>query len=192
MALTHRLFGIRSCNECHRNKRCIAPCVRTICSPEDYRVAVEHTQMFLEGCNDALVATLRDRMPMPRRPSGSSKPRSCEMRSARSTRSGRASKMSSAEFGDRDAFGLKVGPAGASVQVFEVRHGRVVERIDRDRQRPGRELAPGVPRAGRAAGGRPTVLRGPRAAARDSCRSTSPSPRCSRNGCRPGPAAASG
>ncbi len=41
----------------------------------------------------------------------------------------RQQKMSSAELGDRDAFGLKVGPAGASVQVFEVRHGRVVERI---------------------------------------------------------------
>ena len=41
----------------------------------------------------------------------------------------RQQKMSSAELGDRDAFGLKVGPAGASVQVFEVRHGRVIERI---------------------------------------------------------------
>ena len=73
MALTHRLFGIRSCNEVITGergrpclefdiKRCIAPCVREICSPEDYRVAVEHTQLFLEGRNDVLVETLRDRM----------------------------------------------------------------------------------------------------------------------------------
>ena len=47
MALTHRLFGIRSCNEVitgkrgrpcleYDIKRCIAPCVDTICSPEEY------------------------------------------------------------------------------------------------------------------------------------------------------------
>ena len=34
------------------------------------------------------------------------------------------------ELGDRDAFGLKLGPAGAVVQVFQMRGGRVVERIE--------------------------------------------------------------
>ena len=38
--------------------------------------------------------------------------------------------MASPELGDRDAFGLKVGPAGAVVQVFQMRRGRVVERIE--------------------------------------------------------------
>ena len=142
MALTHRLFGIRSCNEVITGergrpclefdiKRCIAPCVRTICSPEDYRVAVEHTQMFLEGRNDALVATLRDRM----RDAAAAErfEQAAQLRDAIrtiDTLGTRQQKMSSAELGDRDAFGLKVGPAGASVQVFEVRHGRVVERIE--------------------------------------------------------------
>src|SRR5690606_22340663 len=32
--------------------------------------------------------------------------------------------------GDRDAFGVNVGPAGAVVQVFQVRRGRVVDRIE--------------------------------------------------------------
>src|SRR5437016_7010501 len=47
MALTHRLFGIRSCNQVITGKRgrpclefdikrCIAPCVDTICSAEEY------------------------------------------------------------------------------------------------------------------------------------------------------------
>ena len=47
MALTHRLFGIRSCNEVitgkrgrpcleYDIKRCIAPCVETVCSAEEY------------------------------------------------------------------------------------------------------------------------------------------------------------
>ena len=38
--------------------------------------------------------------------------------------------MASPEFGDRDAFGLKLGPAGAVVQVFQMRRGRVVERTE--------------------------------------------------------------
>src|SRR3977135_4135848 len=73
MALTHRLFGMRSCNEVitgkrgrpcleYDIKRCIAPCVDTICSAEDYSRAVNLTQLFLEGKNDELVKTLRARM----------------------------------------------------------------------------------------------------------------------------------
>src|SRR5919201_266863 len=59
MSLTHRLFGIRSCNEIITGerarpclefdiKRCLAPCVRELCSEEEYRTAVEHTKLFLE------------------------------------------------------------------------------------------------------------------------------------------------
>ena len=38
--------------------------------------------------------------------------------------------MASVELGDRDAFGVKLGPAGAVVQIFQVRGGRVLERIE--------------------------------------------------------------
>src|ERR671913_1307546 len=73
MALTHRLFGIRSCNEVitgvrqrpcleYDIKRCLAPCVAEICSEEQYSVAVTNTRLLLEGRNDELVETLRDRM----------------------------------------------------------------------------------------------------------------------------------
>src|SRR5205807_8167094 len=73
MALTHRLFGIGSCNEVitgkrgrpcleYDIKRCIAPCVDTVCSRDEYTRAVGMTQLFLEGKNDELVTTLRDRM----------------------------------------------------------------------------------------------------------------------------------
>src|SRR6187200_2441273 len=55
MALTHRLFGIRSCNEVITGergrpclefdiKRCIAPCVAGICSQEQYGVAVANAR----------------------------------------------------------------------------------------------------------------------------------------------------
>src|SRR5471032_1816830 len=73
MALTHRLFGIRSCNEVitgkrgrpcleYDIKRCIAPCVDTVCSAEDYARAVGVTQLFLEGKNYELVERLRGEM----------------------------------------------------------------------------------------------------------------------------------
>jgi excinuclease ABC subunit C len=38
--------------------------------------------------------------------------------------------MAGTELGDRDAFGLKLGPAGAVVQVFQMRGGKVVERVE--------------------------------------------------------------
>src|SRR6266536_1549872 len=73
MALTHRLFGIRSCNEVitgkrgrpcleYDIKRCIAPCVDTVCTPAEYGRAVTMTRLFLEGRNDELVRTLKTRM----------------------------------------------------------------------------------------------------------------------------------
>ncbi len=60
MALTHRLFGIRSCNEVitgkrdrpcleYDIKRCIAPCVDTICSAEEYGRAVALTAAVSRG-----------------------------------------------------------------------------------------------------------------------------------------------
>ncbi len=42
----------------------------------------------------------------------------------------RQQKMAGTGHGDRDAFGMKVGPAGAVVQVFQVRGGKVVERVE--------------------------------------------------------------
>ncbi|HWL38642.1 MAG TPA: helix-hairpin-helix domain-containing protein, partial [Gemmatimonadaceae bacterium] len=42
----------------------------------------------------------------------------------------RQQKMATVTFGHRDVFGVKRGPEGAVVQVFQVRRGRVVERIE--------------------------------------------------------------
>ena len=42
----------------------------------------------------------------------------------------RQQKMATAELGHRDVFGVKLGPAGVVVQVFQVRGGRVVERVE--------------------------------------------------------------
>jgi excinuclease ABC subunit C len=142
MALTHRLFGIRSCNEVitgrrerpcleYDIKRCIAPCVATICSPREYSEAVTLTEMFLEGKNEELVKTLRGRMV--EAAEGERFEEAAQMRDAMRTVQAlhdRQQKMALAELGHRDVFGTKVGPAGVVVQVFEVRNGRVVERVE--------------------------------------------------------------
>ena len=38
--------------------------------------------------------------------------------------------METPTLGDRDAFGVKIGAAGAVVEVFQMRRGRVVDRIE--------------------------------------------------------------
>jgi excinuclease ABC subunit C len=142
MALTHRLFGIRSCNEVINGRRgrpcleydigrCVAPCVDVLCSPAEYSQAVQNTQLFLAGRTDELVADLTNRMK-----DAAANERfehAAHLRDAiRTVRTlqERQQKIATAQLGDRDAFGLKVGPAGAVVQVFQMRRGRVIERIE--------------------------------------------------------------
>src|SRR5215217_5531317 len=142
MALTHRLFGIRSCNEVITGKRgrpcleydihrCLAPCVDTICSAEEYQHAVQDTRLFLEGRSDELTEQLRQRMV---EAAGAEQyERAGQLRDAMrtvQTLHEQQQKMARAELGDRDVFGVKVGPAGAVILVFLVRRGRVIERIE--------------------------------------------------------------
>src|SRR4029450_9529153 len=142
MSLTHRLFGIRSCNETitggrgrpcleYDIKRCVAPCVSALCSEAEYATAVEHTRLFLEGRNDELIAGLRDRMTDAA--AAERFEQAAQLRDAIrtiETLRTRQQKMASVELGDRDAFGVKLGPAGAVVQIFQVRGGRVLERVE--------------------------------------------------------------
>jgi excinuclease ABC subunit C len=142
MALSHRLFGIRSCNEVitgmrarpcleYDIKRCIAPCVAEICSPERYGVAVANTRLLLEGRNDELIDTLRERMVDAAE--GQRYEEAAQLRDALRTVQvlrDRQQKVATPELGDRDVFGLKVGPSGSAIQVFAMRGGRVVERVE--------------------------------------------------------------
>src|SRR5438045_1568449 len=142
MSLTHRLFGIRSCNEAINGKRgrpcleydikrCIAPCVDTVCTAEEYGRAVKMTQLFLEGKSDELVTTLKTRMAVA---SASERfEEAAQLRDAMRTVQtllDRQQKMATVEQGHRDVFGLKRGAAGVVIQVFQVRSGRVVERVE--------------------------------------------------------------
>jgi excinuclease ABC subunit C len=152
MSLTHRLFGIRSCNEAidgergrpcleYDIKRCIAPCVREICSEEEYGAAVADTKLFLEGRTDELRTDLRRRMN--EAAADEQFERAAQMRDALRTiqaLNAREQKMSSTALGDRDAFGVKLGPAGAVVQIFQMRGGRVIERIELVTETAGSEV----------------------------------------------------
>jgi excinuclease ABC subunit C len=142
MTLAHRVFGIRSCSEVitgnrarpcleYDIKRCIAPCVREICSEEQYGVAVENTKLLLEGRNDELIETLRDRMVAAAE--GERFEEAAQLRDAMKTVQilrDRQQKVATAQLGDRDVFGVKVGPSGGAIQVFAMRGGRVVERVE--------------------------------------------------------------
>ena len=142
MALSHRLFGIRSCNEVitgqrprpcleYDIKRCIAPCVADICSADQYGVAVASTRLLLEGRTDELADTLRERMV-----SAAAAERfeeAAQLRDAMRTVQilrDRQQKVATAQLGDRDVFGLKTGPSGGTIQAFAMRGGRVVERVE--------------------------------------------------------------
>jgi excinuclease ABC subunit C len=141
MGLTHRLFGIRSCNEVitglrdrpcleYDIKRCIAPCVATVCSKERYDEAVERTQLFFEGKNEELIERLTESMTAAAEAERFEE--AAHLRDASrtvQTLRDRQQKIATARLGDRDAFGLHIGPAGAVIHVFVMREGKVLERI---------------------------------------------------------------
>ena len=142
MTLSHRVFGIRSCNEVitgmrgrpcleYDIKRCLAPCVAEICTEEQYGVAVTNTKLLLEGRNDELMERLRDGMQAAaavERFEEAAQLRDA-LRTVQTLRD-RQQKVATVALGDRDVFGLKVGPSGGAIQVFQVRGGRVVERVE--------------------------------------------------------------
>jgi excinuclease ABC subunit C len=142
MSLSHRLFGIRSCNEIidgrrarpcleYDIKRCLAPCVASICTLERYQAAVAQTRLLIEGRQDELLSGLRAEMADASTTERFE--RAAHLRDAIrtiETLRDRMQKIETPTLGDRDAIGIKLGPAGAVVQVFQVRRGRVVDRIE--------------------------------------------------------------
>lgn len=141
MALSHKLFGLRSCNEVitgrrprpcleYDIKRCLAPCVEQLCSAEQYSRAVDDVRLLLEGRSDELAGDLENRMR--EAAAGERFEEAAHHRDAMrvvQAVGARQQKMATAELGDRDVFGAMVGPHGAVIQVFQVRRGRVVERV---------------------------------------------------------------
>jgi excinuclease ABC subunit C len=142
MGLTHRLFGIRSCNEVidgrrdrpcleYDIKRCLAPCVESICPLTEYQQAVGQARLLLEGRQTELLDQLRSEMidaAVEERFERAASLRDA-IRTIETLRD-RQQKMATPGLGDRDAVAVKAGVAGAVVQVFQMRRGRVVERVE--------------------------------------------------------------
>jgi excinuclease ABC subunit C len=142
MSLTHRVFGIRSCNEVITGERarpclefdigrCLAPCVRKICSHDRYAQAAADTKLFLEGRNEELADQLHERMTAAA--AGERYEEAAQLRDAMRTVLAvreRQQKLATAGLNDRDVFGVKLGTEGAVVQVFLFRGGRVIDRFE--------------------------------------------------------------
>ena len=142
MSLAHKLFGIRSCNEIIDGRRprpclefdigrCLAPCVASICSLDEYRRAAEQARLLIEGRQDELVDGLTAEMQ--EAAAAERFERAAHLRDAIrtiETLRDRHNKVESPAMGDRDAFGVKMGSAGAVVQIFQMRRGRVVDRVE--------------------------------------------------------------
>jgi len=157
MSLAHRLFGIRSCNEVIDGRRdrpcleydigrCLAPCVAAVCTLDRYREAVDQAQLLIEGRQDELVGRLRDEMAQA---SGQQEyERAAHLRDAAKTVQTLGdwrNKMETPSQGDHDAFGVKVGPSGGVIEVFQMRRGRVADRIELVTERGQEWLEGGVP-----------------------------------------------
>ncbi len=135
-SLVHRVFGVRSCREkldgrrgrpClqYQIHRCLAPCVASICSLEDYRKSCADAARFLEGRTDEVLKDLRAGMTK-----ASEEERFEHAATVRDSiqaleRMDLPQKITTAETDERDVFGIHVEEGRASLQVFCVRDGRV-------------------------------------------------------------------
>ena len=143
ITLTHRLFGLRSCNEVITGQRG-RPCLEYDISAAWRRAwrrsarrrntagRSTDARLFLEGRNDELMSDLGARM---LEAAASERfEQAAQLRDAMrtiETLRDRQQKMAGTRFGDRDVFGAarSVRPASV-VQMFQVRGGRVVDRVE--------------------------------------------------------------
>lgn len=135
-SLVHRVFGVRSCREkldgnrgrpClqYQIHRCLAPCVASICTLDDYRRSCAEAAKFLEGRTDEVLKDLRASMLK-----AADEERFEHAATLRDSiqaleRLEMPQKITTAEVDERDVFGIHVEEGRASLQVFCVRDGRV-------------------------------------------------------------------
>jgi excinuclease ABC subunit C len=138
-SLVHKLFGVRSCKErldgrrpraClqYQIRRCAAPCVAELCSPERYRQACDDARLFLEGRTDEVVRRLKGEME-----TAAAEERFEEAATLRDQvrtleRLETPQRITTTEIRERDLFAACVEGERAALQVFCVRDGRVAGR----------------------------------------------------------------
>jgi excinuclease ABC subunit C len=137
--LVRKLFGIRSCKETldgrrprpclqYQIRRCAAPCVAEVCSPDRYRRACEAARLFLEGRTDEVVRRLRAQMEEAAGGERFEEAASLRDQVRALLRMEAPQKITTTEIEERDLFAAHVEGGRAAVQAFSVRDGKVVAR----------------------------------------------------------------
>ena len=137
--LVRKLFGIRSCKETlngrrprpclqYQIKRCIAPCVLEICSPERYRQSCEDARLFLEGRTEDVVRRLKGQMEEAAGGERFEEAASLRDQVRALERLDTPQKITTTDLEERDLFGVHGEGERAALQVFSVRDGKVVSR----------------------------------------------------------------
>ena len=137
--LISRHFQVRTCSidlDGHRPrvcldyhiKRCMGPCVTSVCSHGDYRSRVQDLKLFMEGKRVNLLESLRHKMLH-----AAEKERfelAAHLRDMIKTikQLSEPQRMSSSHSVDMDVFALHQDATKAAVQLFHLRSGRVVDR----------------------------------------------------------------
>jgi len=117
----------RPCLEYHI-KRCLGPCVKGLCTPEQYQEAVKDVRLLLEGRNKELADTLQERML-----EASEETRyelAAKYRDLRKTvvKLSEQQKMATASESDVDIFGYYREGHRLALQLFTMREGHIVGR----------------------------------------------------------------
>ena len=137
LRLINKLFQLRTCEieidgkrdrPCleYHIKRCLGPCVKGLCTPEDYKEAVRDVRLFLEGKNKDLLKSLEERMLKA----------SDELRFELAARYrdqirtverlSEQQKMMQEHFFDIDIFGYYRNGPQLALQLFTMREGKII------------------------------------------------------------------
>jgi excinuclease ABC subunit C len=138
-ALTHKIFGVRSCKETLNGRRprpclqyqigrCIAPCVAEVCSLDRYRQACEDARLFLEGRTEEVVRRLRATMEEAAGADRFEEAASVRDQIRTLERLDTPQKVTTTDIEERDVFAAHVEWGRAALQVFSVREGKIVGR----------------------------------------------------------------
>jgi len=138
-ALTHKIFGVRSCKEILNGRRarpclqyqigrCIAPCVAEVCSLDRYRQACEDAGLFLEGRTEEVLRRLRATMDEAAAADRFEEAASLRDQIRTLERLDTPQKVTTTDIEERDVFAAHVEWGRAALQVFSVREGKIVGR----------------------------------------------------------------
>jgi excinuclease ABC subunit C len=117
----------RPCLEYHI-KRCLGPCVKGLCAPEEYQEAVRDVRMLLEGRNSELADQLAERME--HASAGMRYELAAKYRDLRKTviKLSEQQKMATTGESDLDIFGYYREGQRLALQLFTMRDGDIVGR----------------------------------------------------------------